>query len=482
MHPLDHELLTQKDAFYWYCRMDMATTVAAKSNGIITEAQAREIAIGIQSLIEWGNENWDNRPTDYLDVQKKLLEITGPIASRMHAGRSRQDMLATLHRLHIRDRLLILLGELLDIRKLILEKGAEFQAIVVPTYTNGVQAQPVLFGHLMCGYESPQARNTERFKEAILRLNQCPLGAAALATSRFNLDREHIAHLLGFDTFVDNAFDAAQLGIVDNGVECAQISSLIALTLNMFVQDIHAQFHHASPWILLTDGSLSSPSTLMPQKRNPVVLNRARLLGSEVVGASVTAAMAAHNVCSGLTDYKRMDAAHTLDLILKQFIEIKAILNGLKVDENAAMKELEAEFTTTSELAALLQEKSDIPLSISHAFASQLVDLCRTKGFTLTTVPFDMVIDLFQDVLSQKNAHPVSDFPFSLEEFHQAIHPMTMVHNYKSVGGSSPKEVSRMMNSAFERLNSDRKWLISLKNTISERAQRLDMEFDALLA
>lgn len=470
-----------KDAFYWYCRMDMATTIAAETTGIITKNQAIEIAKGINSLIAWGDENVDSRPTDYLDIQKKLLEVTGPIASRMHAGRSRQDMLATLHRLHIRDRLLILLSDLLDIRSLLLEKGAAYQQVVVPTYTNGVQAQPALFGHLMCGYESVQARNTGRFRESLPRLNQCPLGSAALATTRFNVDRKLVAQLLGFDTFVDNAFDAAQLGIVDNGVECAQISSLIGLTLNMFVQDIHAQFHHASPWILLTDGALSSPSTLMPQKRNPVVLNRARLLGSEVIGASVTAAMAAHNVCSGLTDYKRMDAAHALDLTLKHFIEINAILKGLKVDENAAMKELESEFTTTSELAALLQEKSDIPLSISHAFASQLVDVCRTKGFTLPSIPFDTVLDLFKDVLSKTGISPVPEFPFTENEFHLAIHPMTMVNNYKGVGGSSPKEVSRMMEFATYRLKEDREWLQSVKESISEREKNLDVKFNALL-
>lgn len=460
--------------------MDMATTLAALDTGLITAGQAREIACGIRDVIQWGERYPEQRPTDYLDVQALLLKQVGPVASRMHAGRSRQDMLATLHRLLLRDRMLLLLQGLLDIRALMLQKGAEFQGVAVPTYTNGVQAQPALFGHLMCGYEAPLARNTQRYREAFPRLNQSPLGAAALATTRFNLDRRRIALLLGFDTLVDNAFDAAQLGLVDTGVECAQIAALIALNLNMFIQDLHAQFHHTRPWITFCGAALSSPSTLMPQKRNPVVLNRARLLGSEVMGASVTAALAAHNLCSGLTDYKRMDASRTLDVALEYLGQLKTVINGMQVDEAAALEELDAEYSTTSELAALLQEASDIPLAITHAFCSRLVDAARAKRLPLAAMPHDELCALFEATLAGSGIAPAPPFPYTPEAYRHAVHPMTMINHYRGQGGSSPVEVDRMMQAANESLRADRAWFASLNVATGEAARQLDRQFDGV--
>jgi len=470
-----------RDAFYWYCRMDMASTVAALDSEIISKNQAKEIATGIKTLMDWGQDTDNHRPTDYLDIQALLFSNIGPIASAMHAGRSRQCMLATLHRLLLRDRLSILFHELLCLRSLFLERGLDFKSFAVPSYTNGVQAQPVLLGHLMCGYESPLSRTTDRYKEAYTRLNQSPLGSAALATSRFNIDRELIAMLLGFDTFVYNSFDATQLAVVDVGIECAHIASLFALSLNMFTQDIHAQFHHVRPWIKLSTPTLSSHSTLMPQKRNPVVLNRARLLGSQVVGTAQTANLAAHNVCSGYTDYKRMEASETLDLAINLCREVSTIISGMIVDGDAALEELRSEFTTTSELAASLHEHVDIPLSVAHEFASKLVDTARSNRFTLSSIPFELVTELFDETLSLRNIKTQHRFPLTPVEFQHVVDPISMIHNYKGKGGSSPKEVSHMLEVANRKLETDKAWLDNLNVALAKSSRQLDVRFNALI-
>jgi len=481
MNNTDQNIFSERDPFYWYCRMDKASTLATLNAGIITNAQADEIARGINKLIQWGDENEQSRPTDYLDVQARLFKIAGSVASRMHSGRSRQDMLVTLHRLLLRDRFLLLFEKLLDIRSEFLSRARENRSVIVPTYTNGVQAQPALFGHLMSGYESPLARSTRRFMECYTRLNQSPLGSAALATSRFPLNRELLSELLGFNGIVENSFDAAQIAVVDTGIECAHIAALIALSLNMFTQDVHAQFHHVRPWIQLTDPDLLSASTLMPQKRNPVVLNRARLLGSEVVGASVTAAFAAHNVSSGLTDYKRMDASNTLELAIKLMSEISTILRGMRLDSQAALDELESEFTTTSELAALLQERADIPLSIAHGFASKMVDTARKERFSLKSIPFTIVNTIFSEVISEKSDLKTKEFPFSEQEFRIAVHPQTMVNNYRGKGGSSPGETEKLFEQGFRKLDSDRDWFRITKAAVNESEKQLDAKFNNLI-
>jgi argininosuccinate lyase len=461
--------------------MDMATTLAALKTGIITRVQARAIAKGIDSLALWGSETPDDRPSDYLDVQSRLVELVGPDATRMHAGRSRQDMLATLHRFLLRDRVFAVYESLVRVREAFLNTGLAFSDIAVPTYTNGVQAQPALFGHIMSGYEAPLARSAERYRESFARLNQSPLGSAALAGSRFELDRDLISSLLGFDCVLENTFDATQLGLVDSGVECAQIAASLAVSLNMFTQDIHAVFRNSNPWIRFRDSAHFSPSTLMPQKRNPVVLNRTRRLGSDVIGASITATLVAHNVGSGFTDYKRNEASSTLELTVDLLSEIASLVESTEIDSQAALRELLEGFTTTSELAALLQEKTDVPLGITHEFASEIVDFCRSNSVPLEQVPQGTLESMFAAVLIRRQVDPIPPFPLSSAEFVAVIHPASMILNYQGCGSSSPEEVRRMLEDACLRLENDRSWARSKREELQTKANRLDNEFAALL-
>ena len=475
--------------------MDMASTLATLHAGILTPEQAKTVANGIQSNLQWAAERpASERPTDYLEIQGLLYLKTGSDGSRMHSGRSRQDMLATLHRLLLRDRLLRVSADLIALRTHFLAQAARHPDAIVPSYTNGVQAQPVLLAHQLLGYESALARSSRRLIEVHRRLNRSPLGAAALATSRFALDRPLLARLLGFDAPVDNTFDAAQLAVVDTGVECAQTATLPALQLGMFAQDLQAQFHHARPWILLGDPDLSSPSTLMPQKRNPVALNRIRLLGSQIIGASATAVLAAHNVASGMTDYKRADASHALDLCILLLDQASSVVRSLRVDPDAALEQLHAEYTTTSELAASLQERVNLPLSVAHEFASQLVKHARAQRASLRELPFSDVTELYDQTLveARQADHSHFDlsslpangltFPFTEAEFHGIIHPRTMVDSYKGTGGSSPQEVERMQGEASAAASRDQEELSVIQLAQSAAEQELGQRFEALLA
>jgi argininosuccinate lyase len=286
---------------------------------------------------------------------------------------------------------------------------------------------------------------------------------------------------LGFDCTLENTFDAAQLGVVDLGVECAQIAAALAVSLNMFTQDIHAVFRHSNPWIRFRDATHFSPSTLMPQKRNPVVLNRARRLGSDVIGASITATLVAHNVGSGFTDYKRDEASKTLELSVEMLNEIASFVESLEIDSQAARRELLEGFTTTSELAALLQEKTNVPLGITHEFASEIVDFCRSNSVPLEQVPHGTLESMFAAVMIRRQVDPIPPFPLSSVEFSSAIDPETMIRSYKGRGSSSPEEVRRMLDDAFLRLEADRSWARSKRDELQTQAIRLDKEFEALL-
>ncbi len=472
--------LKERDAFYWYCQMDKATTIAAKKVKLIQPENASITAKTISSVIDHVKQITSNKPTDYLQVQAILHKLGGPDVSRMHSGRSRQCMLATLHRLFLRDRFVHVLSKLNEVRELMLKVGFQYAESLVPAYTNGVQAQPVTFGHLMCGYEAALQRTAQRLIENYKRLNLSPLGAAALATTRYNVDRPYLAQLLGFDACVENAFDAAQISVFDVGSETAQNASLIGLSLSTFIQDIHVQFHHSKNWIFIDDKNLLSPSTLMPQKRNPVVLNRARLLASELIGASVSAMLAGHNVNSGMTDYKRFDAAHTLDTSLLLMKEVIDVLLGIRLSESAALFEIHQEYSTSSELVSALQDQANIPLSIGHGFASKLVDEARTNGIPMKDIPFDKVQSIYTEVVHNEATLVNKEFPMNQSEFLEAISPEKMVLSYAALGGSAPKEVKRILKASEAQLNSDKQWLLDTINKLSLASDFLEKEFESL--
>ncbi|MFL6121396.1 lyase family protein [Actinophytocola sp.] len=471
--------LDSRDTFHWLCQLDKASTVMTVECGITPHEVGVRTARAITAVVAKAAAPGADRPTDYLDVQPLVSAIAGPDSSYVHSGRSRQDMLATVHRLMVRDRLLLVRHGLDELRNRLLALARHHASAIVPAYTNGVQAQPVTFGHLVLGYEHALRRSAQRLAEAYHRVNLCPLGAAALATSSFPVDRARLAELLGFAAPVRNSFDAAQLAPVDTGFEVASCAMGLALSIGTFIQDVHAQYHHVRPWIRLDSDGLLSPSTLMPQKRNPVALNRARLLASEVVGDGVTTALAAHNVCSGLTDYKRAEAAHTLDRAIALLAEVNAIVAALRVDEEAALAEVRSDYSTTSELANVLQRDANVPFQVGHRFASALVSHGRAAALPPAAVAFGDVTRLYREAVADF-PDVAGELPLTEEQFRTALDPATMVRSYQGYGGPQGTEVAAMLAEARDALDADLAWTKGVAERLHAAEDALEAAFTAL--
>jgi argininosuccinate lyase len=473
--------LERRDTFFWLCQLDKASTVMTVGAGIAPRDVGARTAAALRAVIANAAAPGAPRPTDYLDVEPLVRALVGPDGSRIHSGRSRQDMLATVYRLVLRDRLVAVHCRLSELRAALLELADRYAAAIVPAYTNGVQAQPISFGHQILGYEATLRRSAERLAQTFPRLNTCPLGAAALATSSFAVDRQRLAQLLGFDRPEGNSFDAAQLSAIDIGFEVAACAMALALSLGTFIQDVHGQYHHARPWLLLDAAALLSPSTLMPQKRNPVALNRARLLASEVVGDGVTTALAAHNVPSGLTDYKRAEAQRTLDRALALLDEVGGIVAGLRLDEQAALDEVRADYSTTSELANVLQRGADVPFHVGHRFASALVTFGRSGGLTVQQIDIEQARRIYRETAAQFPGVG-EELPLTESAFRAALDPQAMVASYRGLGGPQPESVARMLAAAHDALDADRAWSRVVQARLSTSEEALEHAFIQLAA
>jgi argininosuccinate lyase len=293
-----------RDRFFWLSQINKASAVMIVERGIVPKPLGARIFDAINRVDAAGDQPGAARSGDYLKVEQDLMAAGGPDISRLHSGRSRQDIGSTTQRLINRDDFLIAFEKLNGLREAILALAAVAPDAILPAYTWGVQAQPITLGHYLSAYANAFDREAARMREAFARLNQSPLGAAALGTSSFPVDRPRLAELLGFDAPVENSLDANQISPIDGGAELAGLATSGALTLGALIADITTQYAETEPWIVLTEGSETGVSSIMPQKRNPSGLVRLRAEASTLIGEANTFSFIAHNVEAGMSDYK----------------------------------------------------------------------------------------------------------------------------------------------------------------------------------
>jgi len=460
----------------WLDEINKASIVMLAETGIVPKDVAARIAKGIQQVIDNeknGVEGFAPRTSaDYLDYEPRLIKVVGPEASRLHTGRSRQDLASTIARMNLRDQLLQVMQALIAACESLLKRAEEHVETIIPAYTHGVQAQPTTFAHYLLAFEGALARATERLQQAYERVNKCPLGAAALTTSSFPLDRNRLAELLGFDGLVENAYDANHLAPVDSALDVAAAYSILAVETGMFAQDIHAQYAEPQPWFMLAEGALTGTSSIMPQKRNPAALEQLRAQASLVLSETQAMTWLAHNNRSGMFDYRMYDpvpAARVLT-VLNLF---KQIIDALVVNKARALEEVNADYSTTTEIADALLQRAEVPFRIGHHFASQLTDYGRGKGLKLAEIPFTEVQRLY---LEKANA------PLPLQEsaFREIISAEYMVFGRKGLGGTQIKEARRCLAGAISALRLDQNRLELHGEEIASAYKELEAEFKML--
>ena len=466
------------DNFYWLGEFNKASTVMVTEQGIVPKELGAKIAKGVAQVIEDGDKPGAKRPGDYLAYEPLLLAAAGPDATRMHSGRSRQDILATTRRVMLRERALDLAQAMAIARERLLEMAAKHAGTIVPGYTNGVQAQPNTYGHYLLGFAGAYDRHFERLRQAYARLNLNPLGAAVYGTSSFPVSRPRLAELLGFDGNVDNSYDAVQVSTIDVASELASIASIAALTTGAFVEDIHTQYHQTSPWFLIQEGAQTHTSSIMPQKRNPTILNSLRLQASTVVGDAQAFTIQAHNVTPGMPDYKREKSQETLEDATLMYVQLKTLLDNLVVNPQRALAEVNAEYSTTTELADVLQREADVPFRAGHHFASELVTFGRAKGLKPAEIPFAEAVRIWGD--ASKKYGMDAKFPLSEKRFRESLSAEGMIAASKGLGGPQPEEMKRMLESERKVLGADQDWLKARRAKLAEAQAKLDAAFRSL--
>ncbi|MEM0949919.1 MAG: argininosuccinate lyase [Pseudomonadota bacterium] len=357
------------------------------AQGVITDSDARTIREGLLTVlseIESGSFAYSAALEDiHMNVEARLKDLIGAPAGRLHTARSRNDQVATDFRLWVRDRI-----DEIDSALSALQRACVMQADmgadwVMPGFTHLQTAQPVTWGHHMLAYVEMFARDRGRFADARARLNESPLGAAALAGTSFPIDREATAQDLGFDRPMANSLDAVSAR--DFALEFLSAASIGAMHLSRIAEELvvwsSAQFRFVS----LSD-RFSTGSSIMPQKKNPDAAELIRAKIGRILGATV----ALFTVMKGLPlayskdmqeDKEQVfDAA---DSYLLSLAAMEGMVRDLSANPDALRSAASSGFSTATDLADWLVRAAGLPFRDAHHVTGSLVALAEAKGCDL---------------------------------------------------------------------------------------------------
>ena len=434
------------DKVLW--RQDIAASQAhvamLGAQGIVSAADAQTITDGLSQIAEeyardGVPEDWDLEDI-HMTVEARLTELIGPVAGRLHTARSRNDQVATDFRLWVRDAMARAEAGLAELQRALVARADEHADAIMPGFTHLQTAQPVTLGHHLLAYYEMIRRDRSRFADARVRLNECPLGSAALAGTGFPIDREVTAGVLGFDRPTANSLDA--VSDRDFALDYLFSASQCALHLSRLAEEMIIWASQPFGFIRLPD-ALSTGSSIMPQKKNPDAAELVRGHAGRIIGCATALAITMKGLplaySKDMQDDKPpvFEAAGLLDLAI-------AAMTGMVVDsafDTARMRQAaELGYATATDLADWLVREGDIPFREAHHITGAAVKLAEQRGVALDQLP---LADL------QAIDPRITDAVFV------ALSVDASVASRASYGGTAPDQVRKQIAAARDALGMD---------------------------
>jgi argininosuccinate lyase len=411
------------------------------AQGIVTKADADAILKGLDLIaaeIAQGSFVFKREFEDiHLNIEARLAELIGPAAGRLHTARSRNDQVATDLRLWVREACERAEAGLLALARALLAQAERHAGTIMPGFTHMQPAQPVTFGHHCLAYVEMAARDRGRFGDARARLNESPLGAAALAGTSFPIDREATAKALGFERPMRNSLDA--VASRDFALEYLSTASIAAVHLSRLAEEIVLWSSPAFGFVKLSD-AFTTGSSIMPQKRNPDAAELVRAKSARILGSFVTLAGAMKGLALAYAKDLQEDkeavfqAADALDLSLAA---MAGMVGDLRVQPDAMRRAAEAGYPTATDLADWLVRVLNKPFREAHHTAGALVKRAEELKLPLDKLPLAEM---------QKADSGITDAVFSVLSLDASV------NSRDSLGGTAPVPVREQVQFWRERL------------------------------
>ncbi|VAV94503.1 Argininosuccinate lyase [hydrothermal vent metagenome] len=400
--------------------------------GILSKADAKAIIRGlkqVQSEISSGQFNFSRSLEDiHMNIEQRLKEIIGDAAGRLHTGRSRNDQVATDFRLYVRDCLDMLDDQLKALQKALANQGLKHADVIMPGFTHLQTAQPVTFGHHMMAYVEMFGRDRSRIADARKRLNECPLGAAALAGTSFPIDRNQTAKALGFDGPMRNSLDA--VSDRDFVLETLSAAAISAMHLSRMAEELVIWSSAQFKFITMSD-KYSTGSSIMPQKRNPDAAELVRAKVGRILGALTALMVVMKGLPLAYSKDMQEDKEPAFDAIDNFSLALAAMtgmVNDLKPNKDILRAAAAGGFSTATDLADWLVQALAMPFRDAHHVTGTLVALAEKQK-----------VDLAE--LSLQDMQKVE--PRITKEVFKVLSVEASASSRTSLGGTAPKNVAK---------------------------------------
>ena len=360
--------------------------------GILTHEEFNLIEGALNEILDEIKNGKVDFDSDFEDIhtfiEKLLVQKIGATGKKLHTARSRNDQVALDMRMYVKDEIQNLKSQIVSLLKVLLSLIKEHKETIMPGYTHLQRAQPVTFGHHLCAYFEMLKRDYSRLKDAYKRVNVLPLGAAALATSPYGIDRYKTAELLGFDDICLNSLDA--VSDRDFVVETLSSLSLIMLHLSRFSEEIILWSTKEFQFIQIDD-SYATGSSIMPQKKNPDIAELIRGKTGRVYGALVSIL----TVMKALPLAYNKDMQEDKELFFNAIDTVKAcllilpeMLETITVNKDKMLKACEEGFLNATDVADYLVKKN-VPFRDAHEASGRAVKYCIENNLTLNSMKLD---------------------------------------------------------------------------------------------
>ena len=439
--------------------------------GIISGDNAGAIFEAVQTIREAGAEALAYEPGVedlFFRIESLIIEMVGPdYGGNLQLARSRNDLGHALERMAFRQGILSLYGELLSLREAVLTQARKHLITLMPGYTHTQPAQPVTFAHYLAGISSFLAKDQFRIATAYANMNESPLGAAAFTGTGFPIDRMRVAELLGFDAVVVSTHHA--IGAGDNFTDLAFAIQSLCIGLSRVTHDLLNRATAESGALHVHD-SFVQISSIMPQKRNPVVLEHLRARLSRAIGYAQTVVMQCHSIPYGDTQDIEDEIIPPLQNAIEATSECvqlyTAFFETVELNEEHLRKQSGAGFTTATELADTLVRDLGLPFRLAHKVVATLVQNAVRDGVPSEELTIDMLQAAAVEVLDRQ-------LDFTAEQMAQALDPEHFVAIRTVVGGVAPSATAELLD-VLERdlLSYDQPWLADAETRLSSASDR----------
>ncbi|WOH63720.1 argininosuccinate lyase [Bradyrhizobium sp. BWA-3-5] len=459
-----------EERFEHEVQIHRAHTAMLERQGIITKSEAAAVLSGVEIVHQ--RATTDPGLKAYIVFENAVIHEVGEPAGKMHIGRSRNDLGSTAIRMYYRDRINELIDALCDFRKVLVAVAAEHTETITMVYTHSRQAQPNTLAHYLMAHTESLGKHVQRYEDLYKRVNQSPLGSAASAGTGWNIDRQFAAELLGFDGVVVNTIE----GVAgrDHIAEFAAVNTILLSGLSRLAVEMTEWQTDEFSFIDL-DSGYTGNSSIMPQKKNPVVLEAVRTMAAAALATQVGVISSLNATPYQFSSISLGLAADSIDGILATIRAFAGAISTLKANTQRMFENVLGSFAMMTELADTIVRETGISFRKAHDIVAHIVVESIDTDRAANAIDAGLIARVSKALLGE-------ELRIDEKKITGALDPRANVERLRVVGGPAPSAVRAHIQQVEEEIEATARRLESRRGSLIEARMALHKNVALILA